>query len=105
MARHDAATAAELLAGAAELLARAVEAIRRERAEAAVIARHEVDAYGVPEAAKRLGISETSLHRRLKAGDIPSVQVGARRLISATAIDEYLRRNEVTHRPRPLRGA
>ena len=48
-------------------------------------------AYSVEEAAKALGIGRNNCYERIKAGEIPSVQVGKKRLlVPKVALDRYL---------------
>jgi excisionase family DNA binding protein len=46
----------------------------------------------VKEAATRLGLSKSKVHRLIGAGEIASVSMGRRRKIPVQAIDAYLRR-------------
>ena len=50
----------------------------------------EVKAYSIAEAAKRLGISYDLLGRIIGRGEIRSMKVGGRRLISSYALTEYV---------------
>jgi excisionase family DNA binding protein len=43
--------------------------------------------YTIPEAARLLSVSNSTIWRQLAAGTLPSVRVAGRRLISADAID------------------
>lgn len=45
-----------------------------------------------PGAARRLGISERSLRRRVAAGDLTRVRIGRRVLYDPAELDEYVRR-------------
>ncbi|CAN5312049.1 hypothetical protein BH10PSE6_BH10PSE6_40670 [soil metagenome] len=47
-------------------------------------------AYSVPETAELLGLSEASIFRALRRGDIESVMLGGRRLIPARSIETLL---------------
>jgi len=49
-------------------------------------------AYSVPETAELLGLSEASIFRALRRGDIASVMLGGRRLIPARSIETLLAR-------------
>jgi len=46
----------------------------------------------VPEAAARIGLSESKTKRLIAAGEIASISMGRRRKVPAAAIDAYLRR-------------
>ena len=50
---------------------------------------------GVTDAAEYLGVSETSIRRRLKSGGLPSMRIGARWLIPVGALDDLIRRGAV----------
>jgi excisionase family DNA binding protein len=45
------------------------------------------------EAAARLGMSESTLYRRLRAGELKCVQIGSRRYVSELAIEAYIMRS------------
>ncbi|MEM7057735.1 MAG: helix-turn-helix domain-containing protein [Pseudomonadota bacterium] len=47
------------------------------------------------EAARLSGIGRTTLYAALSSGDLRSIKIGTRRLISVDAIREWLRQNEV----------
>ncbi len=49
----------------------------------------------ISEAAATLGIGRTALYSELTTGHLRSFKVGRRRLIPASAIDEYIARGEV----------
>jgi excisionase family DNA binding protein len=46
--------------------------------------------YTVAEAAQLLGISREFAYQQVKSGDLPSVQLGRRRLIPRVALDRFL---------------
>lgn len=46
--------------------------------------------YDIKQAAERLGISQTKMKELLVSGEVPSVKVGRRRLIAASAIARLL---------------
>ena len=46
--------------------------------------------YDIKEAAERLGVSQTKMKELLVSGEVPSVKVGRRRLIAASAIARLL---------------
>jgi excisionase family DNA binding protein len=46
------------------------------------------------EAAERLGISLTGLYRRINAGELTSIHIGYRHLVSELAIEAYRARSE-----------
>lgn len=48
----------------------------------------------LPEAAARLRISRSSLYRLFDRGEIKSVRVGARRLVSLRTLEAYIERLE-----------
>jgi excisionase family DNA binding protein len=48
--------------------------------------------FGVDEAARRLGISRTTLYGELAAGRVRSLKVGRRRVIPVDALAEYVHR-------------
>jgi excisionase family DNA binding protein len=51
----------------------------------------ERDAFSVPEAAKRLGISRDLAYRLVRTGQLPSVRLGERRvLIGRVALETFL---------------
>lgn len=45
----------------------------------------------VPEAAQLLGVGRNTLWALVRRGDIPSVRIGARRVIPRDALDEWVR--------------
>jgi excisionase family DNA binding protein len=49
-------------------------------------------AYGIADAAFVSGISRSKLYELLNSGDLPSVKIGARRLIRARDLAEFLER-------------
>jgi excisionase family DNA binding protein len=49
-------------------------------------------AYSTTEGAQALGIGRTHMFELLRRGEIASVKSGRRRLIPATALDDYLAR-------------
>lgn len=49
-----------------------------------------VQLLAVAEAAARLGVGRTTVYELITAGEIRSVKVGRRRLIPATALNEYV---------------
>jgi excisionase family DNA binding protein len=62
----------------------------------------EVLAVGIPEAARRLGLSARTIATLVKSGDLKSRKVGRRRLIPTSVLDEFIRRD---HRSDTLRSA
>jgi excisionase family DNA binding protein len=44
----------------------------------------------VEQAAEKLGIGRTAAYRLIQSGDLTSVRIGRRRLVPATAPDEYV---------------
>jgi excisionase family DNA binding protein len=56
----------------------------------------------VEDTAKRLSISRTMVFKLLKAGDLASLTIGAKRLIPRQEIERYIR--ERTHRRRASTG-
>jgi excisionase family DNA binding protein len=48
--------------------------------------------YSAPEAARSLGIGRTTLAQEIASGRLHSVKVGRRRLVPASALDEYVAR-------------
>lgn len=48
------------------------------------------------EAARLCSIGRTSLYAALSSGDLKSVKIGTRRLITLEALRDWLKRNEVT---------
>lgn len=47
---------------------------------------------GIEEAAEELGISRSGIYRALDRGDLKSVRIGARRLVSMESIDALIER-------------
>ena len=47
-------------------------------------------AYSVPETAVQLGVSEASIWRALKRGQLDSIMFGGRRLVTARSIEKLL---------------
>lgn len=47
-------------------------------------------AYHVVEAAEAIGLSESTLWREIKAGNLQSIKAGGRRLILKTDLEAYL---------------
>lgn len=50
------------------------------------------DFFSIREAAQRLGIGRSLLYRLLDAGEIKTAKIGARRLIPADALNEFIAR-------------
>ncbi len=57
------------------------------------------DAYSVPMAAARIGISERKLRDEISKGRIAICRIGSRQLITPAAIQAYLKRSEVSATP------
>ena len=81
-----------------QLVAEAVrQAVREELDQVLAAVRDMVAAAGKPEpksvtlteAAARHQVSERTLERRIKSGELPSIRVGRRLLIPVAALDEY----------------
>src|SRR5687768_15818456 len=51
-------------------------------------------AYDVPEVMRRLAITRPTLYYFLRSGELRSFRLGRRRLISASALDEFIRARE-----------
>ena len=51
-------------------------------------------AYGVPEVMRRLGVTRPTVYRFLGTGELRSFHLGARRLVSADALAEFIRARE-----------
>ncbi|MFN0088655.1 MAG: helix-turn-helix domain-containing protein [Acidimicrobiales bacterium] len=49
-----------------------------------------IRAVSVAEAARRLGVSRTTVFKLLREGRLPSVQIGDRRLVSVAAIEAFI---------------
>ena len=47
-------------------------------------------AYSVTEAAAALGVSKTLIYQMIRRGELPSVKIGARRVVPVAAIHELL---------------
>lgn len=47
-------------------------------------------AYTIPEAAQNIGIGRTTLYAEITAGNIETVTIGRRRLITRQALERYL---------------
>ena len=60
-------------------------------------------AYELPYAAKLLAISETTLRRMIKTGEIPIIQLGERTLLLETDLEDFLMSNYGTMTPPPKR--
>jgi hypothetical protein len=54
----------------------------------------------VPETAGRLRLSVSMTKKLIASGDLASVQISRRRLVSVTAIDAYLNEHETTTKRR-----
>ena len=68
------------------LLERALEPLRAELAR--LRAQVEAEGVSVPEAAKRLGICERTVKRRIRDGTLPSTRIGgARRVLLAPVLE------------------
>ena len=52
--------------------------------------RPEVKAYSVVDAARQLGISRSKLYELIAAGELETIQVGRRRLVSTAALDRLM---------------
>jgi excisionase family DNA binding protein len=50
--------------------------------------------FSLKEAASKLHISRTSLHRLIKSGEIRTFAIGGRRMISIQAMSEYIAKKE-----------
>jgi excisionase family DNA binding protein len=59
---------------------------------AATVRQHDQLLYGVPDAARVLGVGRTTVYSLLASGEVESVRIGNRRLIPADAIEEYVTR-------------
>lgn len=51
-------------------------------------------AYDVPEVIRRLGITRPTVYRFLRSGELRSFRLGSRRLISAAALEDFIRERE-----------
>jgi excisionase family DNA binding protein len=49
-------------------------------------------AVDTPDAARRLGLGETTVKRLISSGELESVTVGARRVVPVAALGEFLKR-------------
>ena len=49
-------------------------------------------AHPIPEAAARLGIGRTTLYALIERGELPTVTIGRRRLVTESALVAYLER-------------
>ena len=52
-------------------------------------------AYSAPDAAKAIGVSESTIHRAITAGELSICKIGTRTVIPAWAIESFLRSKEV----------
>ena len=59
----------------------------------APVEQREPRALSVVEAAERLGISRSKLYELIRHGDLQTVQVGGRRLVMSSVVDEFLANN------------
>jgi len=48
-------------------------------------------AYDIPEVMRRLGVTRPTVYRFLSTGELRSFRLGARRLVSADALTEFIR--------------
>lgn len=51
-------------------------------------------AYDVTEVMRRLGVTRPTLYRFLRSGELRSFRLGARRLVSAVALEDFIRERE-----------
>ena len=51
-------------------------------------------AYDVPEVLRRLGVTRPTIYRFLRSGELRSFRLGSRRLVSAEALEEFIRARE-----------
>ena len=47
-------------------------------------------ARSIPAAAARIGVGRTTLYRLIDAGEVPTITIGGRRLVTETALTEYI---------------
>ena len=52
--------------------------------------KYEKKTYSIAEAAKVLGVSEPTLYREARCGNVPCVKIGRRYLIPIKALNEWL---------------
>lgn len=52
-------------------------------------------AYSIKQAAVMVGLGKSKLYELIRAGELPTVMVGNRRLVRAEALSEFLRAREV----------
>jgi excisionase family DNA binding protein len=68
----------------------------------------EVLAVGIPEAARRLGLSARTIATLVKRGDLKSRKIGRRRLIPTSVLAEFIRqdhRSTQWRKPEPTQGS
>lgn len=58
-------------------------------------------AVGVPEAARRLGLSARTVATLVSRRELPSRKVGRRRIIPITALEAFIGRDQLNVRPVP----
>jgi excisionase family DNA binding protein len=56
----------------------------------------EVLAVGVPEAARRLGVSARTVTNLIRARELPSRKIGRRRVVLVSSLENFLRRDHET---------
>ena len=68
---------------------------RIEELLATLVDRHTIrEAYGIPEAAKLLGLSRATVYNLMDKGDLPYVKLGRSRRIRRTDLEEALERHK-----------
>lgn len=59
-------------------------------------------AFSLQDAAVRLGVSRTTMYEEINRGRLLSFKVGAKRMVSSHALDQYIRDREAATGPREL---
>ena len=59
----------------------------------------------IPEAAKRLGIGRSKIYDLLATGNLEQVKIGRCARIPVAAVEEYVNRLRVSHRPGKMKKA
>jgi excisionase family DNA binding protein len=57
--------------------------------------------YSIPEAGRALGVSRATVYVLIKDGDLASIRVGGRRLVTAQALRDFIDCAQRTERCRP----